>query len=178
MFRKSEASQQADFFGSFDFNFSSRKGRELNDPNSWWDLFYKYVTCKIDEALFAGLYSESMGRPNAPIRLLVAMMILKEGFGWSDGKLFEECNFNILVMKALGRSGWMMRFFGIFVDWQDWRCRAGSNRCTRFCRPLPNHSATTPSTPLSLVAALGNSSGNPDSPCTSQQNLYPDLLPA
>jgi len=30
------------------------------------------------------------------------MMILKEGFGWSDGKLFEECNFNILVMKALG----------------------------------------------------------------------------
>ena len=34
MFRKSEASQQADFFGSFDFNFSSRKGRELNDPNS------------------------------------------------------------------------------------------------------------------------------------------------
>ena len=46
-----------------------------------------------------------MGRPNAPIRLLVAMMILKEGFGWSDGKLFEECNFNILVMKALGLSG-------------------------------------------------------------------------
>jgi len=101
MFRKSEVSQQEDFFGSFDFNFSSRKGRELNDPNSWWDLFYKYVTCKIDEALFAGLYSESMGRPNAPIRLLVA----KEGFGWSDGKLFEECNFNILVMKALGLSG-------------------------------------------------------------------------
>lgn len=105
MFRKSEVSQQEDFFGSFDFNFSSRKGRELNNPNSWWDLFYKYVTCKIDEALFAGLYSESMGRPNAPIRLLVAMMILKEGFGWSDGKLFEECNFNILVMKALGLSG-------------------------------------------------------------------------
>ena len=50
MFRKSEVSQQEDFFGSFDFNFSSRKGRELNDPNSWCDLFYKYVTCKIDEA--------------------------------------------------------------------------------------------------------------------------------
>jgi hypothetical protein len=41
MFRKSEVSQQEDFFGSFDFNFSSRKGRELNNPNSWWDLFYK-----------------------------------------------------------------------------------------------------------------------------------------
>ena len=105
MFRKSGTSQQEDFFGSFDFNFSSRKGRDLNNPNSWWNLFYKYVTRKIDEELFTHLYSESMGRPNSPIRVLVSMMILKEGFGWSDGKLFEECDFNILVMKALGLCG-------------------------------------------------------------------------
>ena len=41
-------------------------------------------------------------RPNAPIRQLVSMMILKEGFGWSDAQLFEHCRFNILVMRALG----------------------------------------------------------------------------
>lgn len=30
------------------------------------------------------------------------MLILKEGFGWSDEKLFEQCEFNILVMRAHG----------------------------------------------------------------------------
>ncbi len=30
------------------------------------------------------------------------MMILKEGFGWSDAELFEQCYFNLLVRKALG----------------------------------------------------------------------------
>ncbi|MBF0240467.1 MAG: transposase [SAR324 cluster bacterium] len=104
MFRKSGFSQQEDFFGGFNFNFSSRKGTALSDPDRWWNQFYKYVTCKMDESLFAPLFSEGMGRPNAPIRVLIAMMILKEGFGWSDSRLFEECNFNILVMKALGVS--------------------------------------------------------------------------
>ena len=47
MFRKSEVSQQEDFFGSFDFNFSSRKGRELNNPNSWWDLFTSMSPAKL-----------------------------------------------------------------------------------------------------------------------------------
>lgn len=27
---------------------------------------------------------------------------------------------------------------------KNWRHLPGSNRCTRFCRPLRNHSATTP----------------------------------
>ena len=30
------------------------------------------------------------------------MMILKEGQGWSDEQLFSECEFNALVMAALG----------------------------------------------------------------------------
>jgi len=30
------------------------------------------------------------------------MLVLKEGYGWSDAQLFEECRFNILTMRALG----------------------------------------------------------------------------
>ncbi|MGK5093652.1 hypothetical protein WDW89_16780 [Deltaproteobacteria bacterium TL4] len=56
MFRKSGLSQQEDFFGSFDFNFSSRKGRQLNDSSSWWNRFYEYVTCKIDESVYLVVY--------------------------------------------------------------------------------------------------------------------------
>ena len=42
------------------------------------------------------------GRPNAPIRILIAMSILKEGSGCSDDSLFENCCFNMLYRRALG----------------------------------------------------------------------------
>jgi len=36
---------------------------------SWAGLFYKHVFCKIDEKLFAPLYSSNNGRPNFPINI-------------------------------------------------------------------------------------------------------------
>nr|WP_245232303.1 transposase [Thiorhodococcus minor] len=48
------------------------------------------------------MFDDEAGRPNAPIRVLVAMLILKEGFGWSDEALFEAAHFNLLVRRALG----------------------------------------------------------------------------
>ena len=43
-----------------------------------------------------------MGAPTASVRVLVAMSILKEGFGCSDEDLFEKVEFDLLVRKALG----------------------------------------------------------------------------
>ena len=43
-----------------------------------------------------------MGRPNSSVRMMIGMMIIKEGQGWSDQQLFEECRFNLKVMRALG----------------------------------------------------------------------------
>ena len=43
-----------------------------------------------------------MGAPNASVRILVAMSILKEGFGCSNEDLFEKCEFDLLARKALG----------------------------------------------------------------------------
>lgn len=42
------------------------------------------------------------GTPNASIRILVAMSILKEGFVCSDEDLFEKCEFDLLTRRALG----------------------------------------------------------------------------
>jgi hypothetical protein len=39
---------------------------------------------------------------NASIRVLVAMMVLKEAEGLSDQKIFENCRFKILTRSALG----------------------------------------------------------------------------
>lgn len=65
------------------------------------------MTSKIDEEIFKPLYTTEkgdnrVGRPNVPIRILVAMIILKEGVGCSDEQLCEYCRFNLLYRRALG----------------------------------------------------------------------------
>tara|TARA_B100000315_G_C14545455_1_gene573009 strand:+ start:147 stop:1673 length:1527 start_codon:yes stop_codon:yes gene_type:complete len=102
MFRRSASSSQPDLFSSFESHFKGPKQNQLNDPAAWHNLFYQHITSEIDEDVFSVLFDADIGRPNAPIRHLVSMMILKEGFGWSDAQLFEQCRFNILVMRALG----------------------------------------------------------------------------
>lgn len=78
--------------------------KQLNDPKAWHNLFFGHITAQVDEASYGALFDEATGRPNAPLRVLVAMMILKEGHGWSDAALYEHCRFNLLVMRALGLS--------------------------------------------------------------------------
>jgi len=101
MLRKTEINQQLDIFSSVS-NFL--KGKTLTmyeDSNAWHNIFRKTVTARIDEDIFAVLYGKT-GRPNSSIRVLIAMMILKEAEGMSDEKLFEQCRFNILFSSALG----------------------------------------------------------------------------
>ena len=76
--------------------------RLAGDADVWHNVFLDQVTERIDEERFAELFDEKNGRPDAPTRLLVAMLILKEGFGWSDEQLFEAIHFNLLVRRALG----------------------------------------------------------------------------
>ena len=102
MFRRSAPSSAPDLFSSFESYFKGPKLDRLNDPAAWNHLFFEHITSKIDEDIFRVVFDPDVGRPNAPIRHLVSMMVLKEGFGWSDAQLFEQCRFNILVMGALG----------------------------------------------------------------------------
>jgi hypothetical protein len=101
MFKKSQ-NNQGSIFSGISTHVSQRKQKLLDDPNSWHHVFYKEIISRIDESVYSVLYCEDNGRPNASIRVLVGMMILKEGNGWSDEQLFEECRFNLKVMLALG----------------------------------------------------------------------------
>ena len=102
MFRRTPSSRQADMFAGYESHLSRSKRAKLTDPNAWHNLFYKHVVCQVDESRFSGLFDTSLGRPNASVRVLVGMIFLKEGYQWSDEELFEQCGYNLLVMRALG----------------------------------------------------------------------------
>jgi len=102
MFKQSTTDRQLDLLSNFDNTLDEARRDILNDPDEWHNLFFKYITSAIDEGPYAILYHQNMGRPNAPIRILVAMLILKEGFGWSDKALYQGLYFNLMIMKALG----------------------------------------------------------------------------
>ncbi len=69
---------------------------------SWADTFYREVFVRIDEDLFAGLYSDEPSRPNTPVNVLVGLEILKSGFGWSDEELYDHFCYDVQVRYALG----------------------------------------------------------------------------
>ncbi len=102
MFKKTNKDVQLDAFSGVPGMLSNRSFKQYNDARKWHNLFRHQVVNRIDESLFKVLFNESMGAPNAPISVLVGMMILKESFGWSDSQLFEQGRFNLLVRSALG----------------------------------------------------------------------------
>ena len=69
---------------------------------SWANTFYSEFFCRINEEVFAVLYSEEPSRPNVPVNVLVGLEVMKAGFGWSDAELYENHCFNLQVRYALG----------------------------------------------------------------------------
>lgn len=78
------------------------KGMRERLENSIFPLFYEEVFCKIDEQLFAPLYSEKASRPNCPVNILVGLEILKHLFNLSDKQLFDTYARDIGYKLALG----------------------------------------------------------------------------
>lgn len=81
---------------------SGKSQKIYDDKTSWHNLFRQHVTTQIDETPFGALYCNNNGTPNSSIRVLIAMMILKEAEGLSDQKIFENCRFNMLTRSAVG----------------------------------------------------------------------------
>jgi len=69
---------------------------------SWANSFYHELFCRIDEEIFAVLYSSEPSRPNEPVNVMVGLEVMKAGFGWSDAELYENYCFNLQVRYALG----------------------------------------------------------------------------
>jgi len=101
MFRKSKKSIQLNLFSSVPTFLRGKSLDMYEDNGKWHNQFRIQVTERIDEELFRGLYHKNFGSPNASIRVLVSMMILKEAHGWSDSQLFEACHGNLFARSSL-----------------------------------------------------------------------------
>ena len=102
MFKKSSKETQLDAFSSVPNMLESSSFKQYSDQRHWHNQFREQVVMRIDESIFSILFNDTTGAPNASIRTLVGMMILKESFAWSDSQLFEHCRFNLLVRSSLG----------------------------------------------------------------------------
>jgi len=102
MFKQSNREPQLDAFTSVTTMLESSAFKQYSDQGHWHNQFREQVVMRIDESIFSSLFNNTTGAPNAPIRTLIGMMILKESFVWSDSQLYEHCRFNLLVRSALG----------------------------------------------------------------------------
>jgi hypothetical protein len=102
MYRASEKIKQMDLLKNPRLEMGKRTKEIFDDHDGWHNRFRTEITNRIDEDIFKPLFKEGIGAPNAPIRILIAMMVLKEGQGISDEHLYEQARFNILTRSALG----------------------------------------------------------------------------
>ncbi len=102
MFKTTTTEPQLGIFSNPIMLLSGKSETFYEKRDSWHNLFRIQVTSRIDESICKPLFTEQTGAPNAPIRVLIAMMVLKEANGWSDEQLFEHCRFNLLIRSALG----------------------------------------------------------------------------
>lgn len=102
MFKKSNKDSQIDLFGGIPSMLEGKSKKQFDDTKSWHNQFRIQIISRIDESLYKVLFNEKMGAPNAPVSLLIGMMVLKEAMNWSDSQLFEQCRFNLLVRSSLG----------------------------------------------------------------------------
>jgi hypothetical protein len=99
MFRKNAKHQQPALISAAS-ELPEKQRKRLE--NSWADTFYHEFFSRINESVFAVLYSEIGSRPNVPVNVLVGLEALKAGFGWSDQELYENYCYNLQVRYALG----------------------------------------------------------------------------
>jgi hypothetical protein len=99
MFRKNDQHLQMTMFSGVD-SLPEKQLKRLEA--SWAGVFYREFFVRIDEEVFAVLYSAAPSRPNIPVNVLAGLETLKAGFGWSDEELYDAFLYNVQVRYALG----------------------------------------------------------------------------
>lgn len=59
MFRKSSEQTMPDIFSNIYEQLDAGRQKQLNDKRAWHNLFYQYITSKVDESPFAKLYERT-----------------------------------------------------------------------------------------------------------------------
>jgi hypothetical protein len=99
MFIPNQNHRQKPLFSTlFDLPAKQRERLEA----SWAGVFYEEVFSRIDETIFAILYSDKASRPNIPVNILVGLEILKDGNGWTDEEMYSNFCYNVQVRYGLG----------------------------------------------------------------------------
>ena len=81
-------------------NFDAFLDNLNNQEMEWYATFRNHVTNKIEDYDFEELMEEGV-RTLLPVKTLAAMIIMKEGFGWGDAQLINECKNDLRVRHAL-----------------------------------------------------------------------------
>src|SRR5512133_679322 len=99
MFRPNNRHRQGQLLTTID---SLPERQRVRLEGGWAGTFYRECFCRLDEQVFAVLYSEKDSRPNVPVNVLVGLEALKAAFNWSDEELFDAYLFDLQVRYALG----------------------------------------------------------------------------
>ena len=99
MFKKNQGHKQLAWISNVN-DLPEKQRQRLEE--SWAGVFYREFFSRIDENVFAVLYSDLPSRPNVPVNVLVGLDALKAGFGWSDEELHDAFLFDLQVRYALG----------------------------------------------------------------------------
>jgi Transposase domain (DUF772) len=102
MYTESRKTSMIDSESNMENILHKRSLKRYDAPGLWHNQFLDSVVNQVDEGVFRPLFSDKMGAPNIPIRQLIGINILKEGFGISDEQMFDQVQFHLLVRKALG----------------------------------------------------------------------------
>ena len=79
---------------------SEKRRKELEA--SWSGAFYREFFCRLDEDIFADLYSDKPSRPNIPVNVLAGFEALKAGLEYSDEEMYAAYNYNMQIQYAFG----------------------------------------------------------------------------
>jgi len=99
MFKKNDTHLQPPLLSSVQ---ALPEKQRLRLDSSWASVFYTEFFCRLDESIFANLFSDQLSRPNIPVNVLVSLDFLKAGHGWSDEEMYDQFQFNLQVRYALG----------------------------------------------------------------------------
>lgn len=83
-------------------HFWMPEGHRQELEQGWTHIFRTKVLKMIPESRFAELYSATMGRPNFPVAILVALSVLKEMLDLTDEALMSALRFDLRFHYALG----------------------------------------------------------------------------
>jgi len=102
MFKTTSPYGTINIFTNTENYLNERTKKRYTNETEWFNQFREQVTNRINENIFRPLYCGNNGAPNVPIRHLTAMLFLKCTRNYSVFDLFEQCEGNIFIRRALG----------------------------------------------------------------------------